>query len=254
MFRFPAVGLLLLAACNPSQASMDPQASLDLYDTSPTGDPGKLQCTFILPNRLGGYASVEVYISNSYLYSPSTFFTRPEDRIATVFVEETSTPLPVQNRSYITLIAVFVSTLLRLSETRRFVPWTEWKQYAWVASGQEAYDSFHTGTFTSSTRFIHFAAPPWQKQPGVMTLEMTTFRPSLVEGRLHVPGYISGDPCDGEPHHLIGRKVSLDVQVEDGDDPQVMMTEDNILLVTVRYLKDDRLPVLISQRTAGARI
>jgi len=250
MFRFPVMGRLLLAANSPGQASSDSQAALELYDTSPTGNPGKLQCMFTLPDWEGGRTSVELYISNSYLYSPSTFFTRPEDRIATIFLEETS--VRVQNRVRVTKIAVFVSTLLRLSESRNFIPWAEWKRYAWVAGSQEAYDSSHSGMFTSSSRFIYFTVP--QKQPGVWTLEMTTFRPSLVERRLHIPGYTSDDPSDGEPCRLIGRKASLGVHVEDGDDPDVLMTEDNLILMTVRYLADDCFPVLTSRHVVGAGI
>jgi len=89
-----------------------------------------------------------------------------------------------------------------------------------------------------------------------MTLEVTTFRPSLVERRLHIPGGTSDDPCDGKPRRLIGRKASLDVHVENDDDAEVMMTEDNIILMTVRCLADDSFPVLImiSRRTAGSRI
>jgi len=254
MFRFPAEERLLLAASNPGQASTDPQAALELYDTSPAGDPGKLQCTFALPIFIcGGRASVEVYISNSYLYNPSSFFTRPEDRIATIFVKETSPAQPPQ-RGHISFIAVFVSTLLRLSESRHFIPWLEWRRYAWVAGNQDAYDSFHTGAFTSSSRFIHFTHP--QKQQGAMTLEMTTFRPSSAERWLHIPDCTSDDPSgwELEPCRLLGRKVSFDVPVEDGDDPDVMMTEDSIVLVTVRYLTDDGFPILISPRTAEARI
>lgn len=247
MFRFPAVGRLLLAASNPGQASTDPKAALELYDTSSTGNPGKLQCTFTLPNWSGGRTSVEVYISNSYLYSPSTFFTRPEDRIATIFVEGTSAAFQDPQLSHITFIAVFVSTLLRLSESRHSIPWAEWKQYAWVADSKTAYDSFHTGAFTSSSRFINFTFP--QKQRGVMTLEATTFRPSLVERLLHIPGRTPDDRSNGEPYLLTGRKASLDVQVEEGDDPEVMMTEDNIILMTVGYLTDDGFLVLISRHS-----
>jgi len=65
-----------------------------------------------------------------------------------------------------------------------------------------------------------------------MTLEVTTFRPSMIEQLL----YTSGDTSDGsrneEPRPLIGRKALLDVRVEDDDDTEVMMTEDNIILMT----------------------
>lgn len=213
------------------------QVVLELYDTSPTGDPGKLQCMFTLPTQFNYRSSAEVYSGDSYHYSPSTFFTRPEDRILTIFVDEISGPIYPRHPGHITLIVVFVSTLLRLSESRHFIEWAEWKQYAWVADDQEASNLFRYGAFISSSRIIHLSVP--QKQQGVRTLEVTTFRPCLAERRLHIPGYTSDDLCDGEPCHPIGRKASLDVQVEDDEDPEVMMTEDNIILMTVRYLTDD---------------
>ena len=232
-----------MAACNLSHANTDSHAVLELYDTSPAGEPGTLQCKFTLPSRDKCRSSVEVYSGDSYHYSPSTFSTRPEDRILTIFVEETPEPLDA-HPSYITLIVVFVSTLLRLSESCNLVTWEEWKKYAWVADHQEADELFHFGAFISSSRIIHFGVP--KKQQGVMTLEVTAFRPSLVERLLHVPGDTTDGPCDGESRRLIGRKASLDVYVEDDDDAEVMMTEDNIVLMAVRYLAVDGFPTLMS--------
>ena len=227
---------MLLAACDRSQGNTDSHAVLELYDTSSAGDPGKVQCIFALPSRLNGRSSVEVYSGDSYHYNPSTFYTRPEDRILTIFVEENPEPYQYQYPSHITLIVVFVSTLLRLSESRRFIAWEEWKQYAWMADHQEADDLFNYGAFISSSRIIHFRVP--LKQQGVMTLEVTTFRPSMIER----PFYTSGGASDNsynaeEPRRLVGRKALLDVQVDD-DDTEVMMTEDNIILMTVRSLSD----------------
>ena len=208
---------------------------LELYDTSST-DPGKAQCVFVLPRRLKGSSSVEIYSGDSHHYNPSTFYTRPEDRILTIFVEETQESYSRRYPSHITLIVVFVSTLLHLSESRCFIGWQEWKKYAWVADHQEADDLFNYGAFVSSSRIIHFSVP--QKQQGVMTLEVTTFRPSIIERPFYISDGTSGVSCEGEPLRLVGKKELLDVQVEDDDDTEVMMTEDNIILMTVRSLLD----------------
>ena len=77
-----------------------------------------------------------------------------------------------------------------------------------------------------------------------MTLEVTTFRPSVIEQPFYMSGSASDDSNDMEPRRLIGRKAVLDVQVKDDDDSEVMMTEDNIILMTVRYLPDDGFPIL----------
>jgi hypothetical protein len=227
---------LLLASCNQHQASTDSPAVLELYDTS-SADPGKLQCTFALPRRLSDRTSVEIYSGDSYHYIPTTFYTRPEDRILTIFVKETQEPHSHQYPTHITLIVVFVSTLLHLSESRRFVGWQEWKQHAWVADHQEANDLFNYGAFISSSRFIHFSIP--LKQQGLMTLEVTTFRPSMIEN----PFYMSGGAPDHSyyagPPRLTGSKALLDVHVEDDDETEVMMTEDNIILMTVSHLPDN---------------
>jgi len=197
---------------------------------------------FALPRRLNGRSSVEIYSGDSYHYNPSTFYTRPEDRILTIFVEETQEPYSYQYPSHITLIVVFVSTLLRLSESRRFIGWQEWKQYAWVADHQEADDLFNYGAFISSSRIIHFSIP--LKQQGVMTLEVTTFRPSIIEHPLYMSGGASDGSYYAEPPRLTGSKALLDIQIEDDDDTEVMMTEDNIILMTVRYLPDGGFPML----------
>lgn len=118
----------MLAACDRSQGNTDSHAILELYDTTSASDPGKVQCMFALPSRLNGRSSVEVYSGDSYHYNPSTFYTRPEERILTIFVEETSEPYQYQYPNHITFTVVFVNTLLRLSESRRFIAWEEWKQ------------------------------------------------------------------------------------------------------------------------------
>jgi len=217
-----------LASYGGSYASTDSSAVLEFYDTS-SADPGKLQCTFALPRRLGDRSSVEIYSGDSYHYNPSTFYTRPEDRILTIFVEETQEPQTHQYPTHITLIVVFVSTLLRLSESRRFIGWQEWKQYAWVADRQEADDLFKYGAFISSSRIIHFNVP--LKQQGVMALEVTTFRPSMIEQPFYTSASTSDNSSDEGPRRLIGRKVLLDIQVEGDDNTEVMMTEDNIILM-----------------------
>ena len=121
-----------------------------------------------------------------------------------------------------------------------------------MADHQEADDLFNYGAFISSSRIIHFSVP--SKQQGVMTLEVTTFRPSIIERSFHTSGDASRDSHSAEPRRLIGRKASLDVQVDDDDDTEVMMTEDNIILMTVGNLLDDGLPMLTLQCSAGSRI
>ena len=210
----------------------------ELYDTS-ADSPGKPQCKFTLPRRQNCHSSVEAYSGNSYQYNPSTFSTRPEDGILTIFVEET---LSFEVRpSHMAVIVVFVSTLLRFSEYRSFVPWEEWERYAWVGHREVNDPSFEASM--SSSRIIQFRSV-LQKQQGVMTFEVIAFRPSLVERLLHIPDGISDDRCGGEPRRLIGRRALLDVEVEDDDDPEAMITEDNIILVTVRCLADDGFPML----------
>ena len=197
---------------------------------------------FALPSRLNGRNSVEVYSGDSYHYNPSTFYTLPEDRILTIFVEETLEPYQPQHPSHITLIVTFVSTLLHLSKSRRFIGWEEWKKYAWVADRQEADDLFNYGAFISSSRIVHFSVPP--RQSGVMTLEVTAFRPSMIERPFYISDGASGDSCGRDPQRLICRKALLDVQVGDDDDTEVMMTEDNIILMAVRYLLNTRFSIL----------
>ena len=237
-FVFPTEGRLLLAACNRSQGSPDSCAVLELYDTSPTGDPGKLQCMFTLPSRLSGRNFVKVYSGSAYRYNPSTFYARPEDRILTTFVEETSQQYGHQYR-HITLVVVFISTLLHLSESRRFIGWQEWKQYAWVANHREANGLLESGAITSNSRIINFSLLP--KQPGLVTLEVTAFRPSIIERPLYTSGSAPDNLRDGGARRLIDRKVSLDVQAKEG--VEVSMTEDNIILIEVRYLPDNSFPI-----------
>lgn len=221
---------LLLAACDRSRDTADPNLALELYDTSSSGDPGKPLCMFSLPNWLNDRSPVEVYSGDSYHYNPSTFYTRPEDRILTIFVEETQESY--RYPSDITMIVVFVSTLLCFSETRRFVAWEEWARYAWVADHREADDLFNYGAFISSSRIIHLNLPVTQR--GVRTLEVATFRPSMTERPFYIPNDTPEEPNDADPRHLVCRKALLDVPVEDDDDTEVMMTEDNIILMTVR--------------------
>ena len=121
-----------------------------------------------------------------------------------------------------------------------------------VRDHQEADDLFNYGAFISSSRIIHFSFPP--NQQGVMTLEVTTFRPSIIEQSFHTSGHTSSDSCCAEPRRLIDREAALDVQVGDDDDTEVRMTEDNIILMTVVNLPDDGLPMLTLQRSAGSRI
>ena len=227
-----------MAANYWSQEKADTYAVLELHDTS-SADPGQIRCVFTLPKRLGGDTSVEIYSGDSYHYHPFTFYTRPEDRILTIFVEEAQEPYSSQHPSHITLIVVFVSTLLRLAQSHRLVEWQEWEQYAWLADRQEADDLFKYGAFISSSRIIRPIVPP--EQQGVKTLEVTTFRPSIIERSFHTSCDASDDSGCAEPRRLIGRKALLDVQ-DDGN-AEVMMTEDNIILMKVGNFPDDGFPI-----------
>ena len=221
-----------------SQEKADTYAVLELYDTS-SADPRKIGCVFTLPKRFRGDTYVKIYSGNSYHRHPFTFYTRPEDRILTIFVEEAGAPYSSQYPNHITSIVVFVSTLLRLAQSRRLVEWQEWEQYAWVADRQEPDDPFDYRAFISSSRIISLIVPP--RQQGVMTLEVTTFRPSIIEQSFHTSGDASDDSGCAEPRRLIGRKALLDVQ-DDGN-AEVVMTEDNIILIKVGNFLDDGFPV-----------
>ena len=231
---FLAEGQLLMAAGHRNRENVGSYPVLKLYDTS-SADPEKIQCVFALPRRTrSGDTSVEVHGGDSHSYRHPTFYTRPEDRILTVYVKD----------GYFTRVAsivVFVSTLLRLAQSRCFVGWQEWKQYAWVADHQEADDLFNRGSFISSSRIIHFSAPP-------KALEVTTFRPSIIERPLYTSGNASDDSGRAEPRRLTGRKVLSDAQVDDVGKTEVMMSEDNIILMKrVRNSPGGSLPTLILQ-------
>ena len=77
-----------------------------------------------------------------------------------------------------------------------------------------------------------------------MTLEVTAFRPSMIEHPFYTSGGASDYSYYAEPPRLTGSKALLDVQVDDDDDTEVMMTEDNIILMTVRYLPRNSFPML----------
>ena len=248
-FLFLAEGRLLMAADHPDQEEAVSSPRLELYDTS-SADPGKIRCVFTLPKRPRGRTSIEIYGSNSYRYHPSTFYTRPEDRILTIFVEDRG-PRSRQYPSH--LIVVFISTLLHLAQSRDLVEWEEWKKYACVEDNQEAEGPFYHGAFISGSSIINFSPTP-PKQPGMRTLELVTFRPSIIEKSFHTSGDASDDSRSAEPGRLIGRKTFLDVRVDgDHDDTEVMMTEDNIILMTVGNFPDDGLPMLTPQFSGESR-
>ena len=202
---------------------------LKLYDTS-SEDPGKIQCVFTLPKKLRGRTSVDIYSGVSHHHRSSTFYTRPEDRIMAVSVKEAPLSDSPSHHTHVTSIVVFVSTLLRLAQSRRLVGWEEWKQYTWAADNQEADNLINDKSFISSSRIVNLGVSP--EQQGMMTLEVTNFRPSIIER----PLYTSGDaPCESgcaEPGRLISRQMLLEVQAADVDKTEVMMSEDNIVLMT----------------------
>ena len=246
MFIFPAKGLLLLT----TKYWDGSKPALRLYDIS-SANPGEVQCVFTLPESpRGDHSFVGVRSGNSYRYHPSTFYTRPEDRILVIFVEGVRKPGSSQHLGHITLIIVFVSTLLRLAQSRRLVEWQELEQYAWVADRQQADDLLNYGAFISSSRIIHPIAPP--KRQGVATLKVTTFRPSIIERSLYTSGDASNDPGCAEPRRLTGRNALLDVQVDNISKTKFKMGEDNIILMTpVRNLLGGGPPILTLQRTVG---
>ena len=152
----------------------------------------------------------------------------------TIFVAEAPEPYSSQYPNHITLIVVFISTILGLAQSRRLVEWQEWEQYAWVADDQEADDLFNYGAFISSSRIIRAIIPSMQQ--GAKTLEVTTFRPSMIDRSFHTSNDASDDSSCAEPRRLIGRKAFLEVQ--DDDDAEAMTTEDNIILMKVGNFLD----------------
>ena len=82
-----------------------------------------------------------------------------------------------------------------------------------MADLQEADDLFNYGAFISSSRIICPIIPP--KQQGMETLEVTTFRPSIIERSFHTSGDTSDDSGCAEARRSIGRKALLDVQDDD---------------------------------------
>jgi len=195
---------------------------LRLYGTS-SEDPGKVQCVFTLPKKLRGRTFVEIYSGDSHHHHSSAFYTRPEDRILIVSVKEAPLSDPSEHHTRITSIVVFVSTLLHLAQSRHLVGWEEWKQYTSVTDDQEAGSLINNRSFISSSRIINVSASP--EQEGMMTLEVTAFRPSIIERSLYASG-------DVEPGRLICRKASYDVQTDDISKTEVMMSEDNIIMMT----------------------
>ena len=221
---------------------------LKLYNTS-SADPGRAQCVFTLPKKLRSRTSVDIYSGDSCRLHSSTYYTRPDDRILTVSVKEASL-FDSSPRTHVTSIVVFISTLLHLSQSRRLVEWEEWKQYTLMADNQEADNLINHKSSISSSRIINFSVPP--EQEGMMTLEVTTFRPSIIERSLYTSDDAPGESGCAEPGGLVGRKKPLPVQVDDVDRTEVMMNEDNIILMTrVSSTPSGGLPILTLQRTAG---
>ena len=222
---------------------------LKLYDTS-SEEPGKIQCVFTLPKKLRGRTSVDICSGVSHHHRASTFYTRPEDRIVTVSVKEAPLSDSPPHNTHVTSLVVFVSTLLRLAQSRRLVGWDEWKQYTWMAENEEADSLINDKTFISSSKIVNFSASP--EQDGMMTLEVTTFRPSIIERPFYMSSDTSGVPACAEPGGLIGRKEFLNVQADDVNKTEIMMSEDNIVLMTrVSKLSGGSLPMLTFQQTVG---
>ena len=218
---------------------------LRLYDTS-SEDPGKIQCVFTLPKKLRGRTSVDMYCGGSHHHHSSTFYTRPEDRILAVSVKEAPLSDSPPRHTHVTSIVVFVSTLLRLAQSRHLVKWEEWKQYTWTADNQEADNLINDKSFISSSRIVNLGVSP--EQQGMMTLEVTNFRPSTIERPFYTSGDAPGGSGCAEPGRLISRQMLLGVQANDADKTEVMMSEDNIVLMTrVRGLSGGGLPILTLQ-------
>ena len=84
------------------------------------------------------------------------------------------------------------------------------------------------------------------------TLEVTNFRPSIIERPFYTSGDAPGESGCAEPGRLISRKMLLEVRDGDVDKTEVMMSEDNIVLMTrVRSMPGGGLPILTLQRTVG---
>jgi hypothetical protein len=202
--------------------------TLELYDTTLGDNARNGRCSFALPEGSRTHLP-EVFSSRFCSHRTSTFYKRPEDRILLIFHGSGPTG--------ITLIVIFISTLLHFSKPGRLISWDEWKKYTWIADPQESAMLLSPRGFISSSRFLHHKPHPDEHH--LLRVTVTSFLPSIEEKPS--PTTTTGSVRDGwgerVPLLVAATKKTFDIHpdTEEPSEIRVMMTEDNILIVTVRH-------------------
>ena len=229
--------LLLTRCAFDTAGSASPRTTLEMYNPTLSDDAWADRCVFALPE--GGRLYLPEIFPNSFCPCPSpTFYKRPEDRVLLIFHE--SDPIGV------TAIVVSVSTLMHFFKPRRFVAWDEWEKYTWAANPQESPALLSPPRFVSSSGFLRHRPHPYDDQ--LLRVTVTTFIPSIEEK----PSPAIGSARDGQGEHMPflvdARTREFDIYV--GTDPEgwhntkVMMTEDNIVIITVRRSPEHGVQIL----------
>lgn len=197
--------------------------TLELYDTTFGSGARDSRCVFALPE--GSRVHLPEVFPSYFCPSPSsTFYKRPEDRILSIF--------HASGRTGITLIVVFVSSLLHFFEPGRFVKWDEWEKYTWIVGPEESATLHSPQTFISSSGFLHYRPGGRQR----LRVTVTSFLPSTEAKYLSA----TGPTHDGRGEHIplpvaaSKREFNIHDEAEGLWEAQVMMTEDNILILPVR--------------------
>ena len=216
---------------------------MELYNTTLGGDAWANRCAFALPES--GRIHLPDGFPNGFCpYTSPTFYKRPEDRILLIFHESDLTGIRA--------IVVFVSTLLHFSKPRRFVAWDEWKKYTWIADLQESAALFSPRTFSSGSRFLCHRPHPNEEQ--LLRVTVTSFLPLIEEKPSPAIGPAHNGRGEQMPLFVAARKREFDIHIgtgpEDRGKTQVMMTEDNIVITTVRQSPDHGVHILTFRAVA----
>jgi len=217
------------------------RTTIELCNTTLGDDIWANRCTFAFPES--GCIYLPVSFPNSFCPCPSpTFCKRPEDRILLILHQSDLTGT--------TGIVVFVSTLLHFFKPRRFVAWDEWKKYTWIADPRESAMLRSSRTFFSSSGFLHHRPHPDDDQ--ILRVTMTSLSPSIEENPSPYIGSTRNDWGEHIPVPVAARKRVFDIHI--GTDrkrswyTEVMMTEDNIIITTVRLSPDYSVQILTLER------
>jgi len=109
-------------------------------------------------------------------------------------------------------------------------------------------------TFISSSRFLHHKPHPDEHQ--LLRVTVTSFLPSIEEKSSPATGSTHDGRGEHVPLLVAATKKGFDIHVdtEELSEIQVMMTEDNILFVTVRYFpkRDVQMFTLATIAPAGS--